>query len=175
MHFTVRLSKPIKTYSFRGNASKKKHFPSGFKTYDLALQACLVLKIEINQSGELYSSDFFIKYFILRVLTCHSKFWHANIVWKGCCTDWLLWVPFHVFCCLTLRVHPCMLDSQVWGSFPLRWYVHIWVRQSKMHFWAPLAQLCWGWSCVCCANRTPAEVNWIRQAFYEAMDSVSLH
>lgn len=60
---------------------------------------------------------------------------------------------FHSMCFAAWHwVHPYLLDSQVLGSFPLRWYIHIWVRPSKMHFWAPLAQLCSGWSCVCCAN-----------------------
>lgn len=83
-----------------------------FRTYDPALQACLVLKVEINQSGDLHSSDFLIKYFILRVLTSHSRFWNANIVWMGWCTDWFFWVPLHVFCL------PDTDSTSIFAGFP---------------------------------------------------------
>lgn len=97
--------KPTKIYSCIGNASKNKHFHSGFRKYNLALQVCLILKTEINQSGELYSSDFSIKYFLFRVVTSYSRGADMQI--------FLRWAAAQIcsseFYCLSPRVHACTL------------------------------------------------------------------
>lgn len=142
-----------------------------FRTYDLALQACLGLKVELNQSGDLYSSDFFIKYFILRVLTLHSRFWNANIVWMGWCTDWFFWVLFHVF---------CFESTSLFAGFPVFWDHFLWgdalisewgnIRWTSEHFLPSCALVG-----AVCAMQTELPQKSIVWRFYEAMDSISLH
>lgn len=68
-----------------------------------------------DQSGELYSSVFLIKYFIFRVLLTSYRRDYDMQIYLGWTAAQIL-VPFHVFCCLTPRVHAYVLHLKFSGS-----------------------------------------------------------
>lgn len=160
----MRLVKPSKTYSFTGNASKQKHFNSGFRKHDLALQVCLILKIEINHIHYIFS-DFLVKYFIFRTLTSYSRDSDMQILLRQAaaqiCSSELYSICFAAW---DQEVHAYMLYFKFSGSFPLRSYL----SEAIQNFtYEHLLSSCTEVGTLYSVQRVPhAEVNWIRKAFY---------